>query len=130
MLQYCLWDHFKELESMPLIRSMHLAKFTAEMIGSFSLSLAVLKVVDLNDIVHLTPKRIMHFRMLFEALFEFPNKLVWNIFTRIAVTPEYEALRSGIVFFIGKYVVTSQKFLENMFKMAKKALNNIEGVVL
>lgn len=115
---------------MPLIRSMHLAKLTAEMIGSFSLSLAILKIVDLNDIVLLTPRRIMHFRMLFEAIFEFPDKLVWNIFTRIAVAPEHEALRSGIVFFISKYVVTSQKSLEKMFKMAKKALNNIEGVIM
>ncbi|KAI3443378.1 hypothetical protein Pfo_000043 [Paulownia fortunei] len=129
-LQYCLWDHFKELESMPLIRSMHLSKFIAEMVASFSLSLAVLKAVELNDAIHLSPKRIMHFRMLFEAIFEFPDKLVWNIFTRIAVTPEYEYLRSGIEFFISKYVVSSQKSLANKFKIAKKALNNVEGVVM
>ncbi|KAL0308259.1 UNVERIFIED_CONTAM: Nucleolar MIF4G domain-containing protein 1 [Sesamum radiatum] len=129
-LQYCLWDHFKELESMPLLRSMHLAKFTAEMVASFSLSLAVLKVVELNDAISLSPKRIMHFRMLFEAMFQFPDKLVWNIFTRIAVTPEYEPLRSGIEFFIRKYVVSSQKSLADKFKLARKALNNAEGVVM
>ncbi|XP_051131471.1 uncharacterized protein LOC127251695 isoform X2 [Andrographis paniculata] len=129
-LQYCLWDHFKELESMPLIRSMHLAKFTAEMVACFSLSLAVLKVVDLNDIISLTPKRIMHFRMLFEAILEFPDKLTWNIFTRIAGAPEHELLRSGILLFIGKYIVTSQKSLEKKFKLAKKALNNVEGVLM
>ncbi|KAK6131650.1 hypothetical protein DH2020_034664 [Rehmannia glutinosa] len=129
-LQYCLWDHFKELESMPLLRSMHLSKFTAEMIASFSLSLAVLKAVELNDVVHLSPKKIMHFRMLFEAIFEFPDKLVWNIFTRIAVTPEYEYLRSGIEFFISKYVVSSQKSLSNKLKIARKALNNVEGIVM
>ncbi|KAG6430421.1 hypothetical protein SASPL_108487 [Salvia splendens] len=129
-LQYCLWDHFKELESMPLLRSMHLAKFTARMIENFSLSLAVLKAVDLSDPANLTSKRIMHFRMLFEAIFEFPDKKVWNIFTRIAVTPEYEALRSGIELFISKYVVSSQKSLASKFKIAKKALNNIEGLVM
>ncbi|KAK6147398.1 hypothetical protein DH2020_018310 [Rehmannia glutinosa] len=129
-LQYCLWDHFKELESMSLLRSMHLSKFTAEMIGSFSLSLAVLKAVELNDVVHLNPKKIMHFRMLFEAIFEFPDKLVWNIFTRIAVTPEYEYLRSGIEFFISKYVASSQKSLANKLKIARKALNNVEGIVM
>ncbi|KAK6139786.1 hypothetical protein DH2020_026462 [Rehmannia glutinosa] len=127
---YCLWDHFKELESMSLLRSMHLSKFTAEMIGSFSLSLAVLKAVELNDVVHLSPKKIMHFRMLFEAIFEFPDKLVWNIFTRIAVTPEYEYLRSGIEFFISKYVASSQKSLANKLKIARKALNNVEGIVM
>ncbi|CAA0818758.1 MIF4G domain-containing protein / MA3 domain-containing protein [Striga hermonthica] len=129
-LQYCLWDHFKELESMSLMRSMHLSKFTAEMIASFSLSLAVLKAVDLNDPMHLTSKRIMHFRMLFEAIFEFSDKIVWNIFTRIAVTPEYEHLRSGLEFFIRNYVVNGQKPLANKFKTAKKALNNIEGVLM
>ncbi|KAK9714580.1 hypothetical protein RND81_06G105200 [Saponaria officinalis] len=66
--KYCLWDQFRELESMSLLRSMHLAKFVADMLAGFSLSLAVLKVVDLVDVTHLTSKRIMHFRMLFEAI--------------------------------------------------------------
>lgn len=129
-LQYCLWDHFKEMESMELIRSMHLSKFISEMLASFSISIAVLKVVDFHDIHQLTPKRIMHFRMLFEAIFAFPDRIIWNIFTRIAVTPEYETLRSGIEFFISKYVVSSQKSFAEKFKVAKKALNNVEGTIL
>ncbi|KAA8516887.1 hypothetical protein F0562_017295 [Nyssa sinensis] len=86
-LQYCLWDHFKELESMELIRSMNLSKFVAEMVASFTLSISVLKGVDLSDTAQLTPKRIVHFRMLFEAIFDYSDSLIWNIFTRIAVTP-------------------------------------------
>lgn len=129
-LQYCLWDHFKELDQMQLIRSMHLSKFVAEMVASFSLSLAVLKAIDLTDSSQLTPKRITHFRMLFETILEFPEKLVWNIFTRIAVLPEYESLRDGIVFFIRKYVIEGQKSLSDKFKIAKKALNNVEGVIM
>ncbi|KAL1833356.1 hypothetical protein DCAR_0103447 [Daucus carota subsp. sativus] len=129
-LQYCLWDHFKEMESMELNRSMHLAKFISEMLASYSISLAVLKVVDFHDVHQLTPKRIMHFRMLFEAIFAFPESLVWNMFTRIAVTPEYEPLRSGIKFFIRKYVASSQKSLADKIKVAKKALNNAEGTIL
>ncbi|XP_073035000.1 uncharacterized protein [Primulina eburnea] len=129
-LQYCLWDHFKELDSMPLIRSMHLAKFVAEMVGCFSLSLAVLKAVELNDAIHPTPKRIMHFRVLFEAILEFPDKLIWNVFTRITTIPEYESLRNGIEFFITKYVLSSQSSLTKKFKIARKALLNIEGVVM
>lgn len=129
-LQYCLWDHFKELDSMPLIRSMHLAKFVAEMVACFSLSLAILKAVELNDAIQLTPKRIMHFRVLFEAILEFPDKLVWNVFTRIATIPEYESLRNGTEFFITKYVLSSQHSLTKKFKIARKALHNIEGVVM
>ncbi|GLT36714.1 hypothetical protein SLA2020_110750 [Shorea laevis] len=129
-LQYCLWDQFKELESMPLLRSMHLAKFTTEMVASFNLSLAVLKTADWSDPNMMTPKRIMHFRMLFEAIFEFPDKIIWNMFTRIAVTPELESLRQGIEFFVKEYVLKSNKKVINKFKVAKKALNNSEGVLM
>ncbi|XP_022718852.1 nucleolar MIF4G domain-containing protein 1 [Durio zibethinus] len=129
-LQFCLWDHLKELDSMPLIRSMHLAKFMAEMVASFTLSLAVLKTVEWSNPQMLSPKRIMHFRMLFEAIFEYPDKLIWNMFTRIAVTPELETLRQGMAFFIKEYVVKSTKKVNNKFKVAKKALSNIEGVLM
>ncbi|KAL4377953.1 hypothetical protein GQ457_02G030720 [Hibiscus cannabinus] len=129
-LQYCLWDHFKELDSMPLLRSMHLAKFMAEMVSSFTLSFAVLKTVEWNDPQMLSPKRIMHFRMLFEAIFEYPDKVIWNMFTRIAVTPELETLRQGMEFFIKEYVVKTNKKVNDKFKVAKKALNNIEGVLM
>ncbi|KAJ8421630.1 hypothetical protein Cgig2_021930 [Carnegiea gigantea] len=126
MSGYCLWDQFKELESMPLLRSMHLAKFVAEMITGFTLSLAVLKVVDLIDGSQLTAKRIIHFRMLLEAIFEHPDSVVWNVFTRAAITPELEELRNGLEFFIREYVVTSNKAAGKKFKLAKKALNNAE----
>lgn len=115
---------------MELLRSMHLAKFVAEMISSFNLSLAVLKSVDFSDLMLLTPKRIIHFRMLFEALFEHPDNLVWNIFTRIAVSSELETLRHGIEFFLKEYVVKTDKKLTKKFKVAKKALNNLEGTLL
>lgn len=129
-LQYCIWDHFKELESMSLQRSMHLAKFVAEIIVTFNLSLAVLKSVDLANPVELTPKRIMHFRMLFEAIFEHPENLVWNLFTRIALNPEYEALRDGIKFFVKEYVVKNNKAIYGKFRKAKEALNNAEGLLM
>lgn len=115
---------------MPLIRSMHLAKFVAEMVATFTLSLAVLKTIELGNMKQLTPKRIMHFRMLFEALFEYPDKLIWNIFTRVAITPELESLRHGIEFFIKQYVLNSNKAITEKFKVVKKALNNAEGVLL
>ncbi|KAL9230823.1 hypothetical protein vseg_006122 [Gypsophila vaccaria] len=129
-LQYCLWDQFRELESISLLRSMHLAKFVADMLAGFSLSLAVLKVVDLVDVTHLTSKKIMHFRILFEAVFEHPNNIVWNMFTRVAVTPELEDLRNGMEFFIREYVVKINKDFSPKFKLAKKALNNVEGVLM
>ncbi|THG03022.1 hypothetical protein TEA_013152 [Camellia sinensis var. sinensis] len=127
---YCLWDHLKGLESMQLMRSMHLSKFVAEMVTSFTLSLAVLKAVDFSDTTQLTPKRIKHFQMLFEAIFEHPDSLVWNVFTRIAGSPKYESLRNGVEFFINKYVVGNENSLARKFKIAKKAFTNIEGVLM
>ncbi|KAJ4978036.1 hypothetical protein NE237_008816 [Protea cynaroides] len=129
-LQYCLWDHFKELESTELIRSMNLARFVAEMLASFSLSLSVLKAVELSNPNLLTPKRIMHFRMLFEAIFEYSDAMVWNIFTRVALTPELDSLRNDIEFFIKQYMVNTNKTLSTKFKIARKALNNVHGVLM
>ncbi|PKI69186.1 hypothetical protein CRG98_010453 [Punica granatum] len=129
-MQFCFWDHFKKLEEMALQRSMHLAKFVAEMVTSFTLSLAVLKTVDFSDPEQLNPKRIMHFRMLFESIFEHPESLIWNVFSRIAVVPELEPLRYGIEFFIKEYVLRSNKGFAAKFKVMKKALNNVEGILM
>ncbi|PKI55378.1 hypothetical protein CRG98_024229 [Punica granatum] len=115
---------------MALQRSMHLAKFVAEMVTSFTLSLAVLKTVDFSDPEQLNPKRIMHFRMLFESIFEHPESLIWNVFSRIAVVPELEPLRYGIEFFIKEYVLRSNEGFAAKFKVMKKALNNVEGVLM
>ena len=115
---------------MQLIRSMNLARLVAELVASFTLSIAVLKSVDLNDIRQLTPKRIMHFRMLFEAMFEYSNKVVWNVFTRVAVAPELEILRQGIEFFMKEYLVKVNKAASEKFKIVRKALNNAEGILM
>ncbi|XP_065852430.1 uncharacterized protein [Euphorbia lathyris] len=129
-LQFCIWDQYNELESMQLLRSLHLAKFVAEMVASFAVSLSVVKKVELMEAGQLTPKTIMHFRMFFEAIFAYPDKLVWNMFTRIAIDPDLEILRSGIDFFIKEFVVKSNKAIVNKFKITKKALNNLEGVLM
>ncbi|GJM88462.1 hypothetical protein PR202_ga04525 [Eleusine coracana subsp. coracana] len=131
-LQYCIWDHFKELDNMELSRSMNLAKLVAEMLANFTLSLATLKVVNLANPVEMTPERIAHFQMLFETLLERNDALVWNVFTRIAGLPELEILREGIVLFIRQYVVTNDasKDLASKFKIAKKALDNAAGVLI
>ncbi|CAN6465028.1 unnamed protein product [Victoria cruziana] len=132
-LQYCIWDHFKQLDSMELRRSVNLARFVAEMLASFSLSLALLKVVEFSDPKTLTPKRVMHFRLLLESIFEYADDQIWNIFTRIAGIPELEALREGIQFFLKRYVVgmATEKgpFLVRQFKIAKKALHNVAGIL-
>uniref|UniRef100_A0A0E0KYF9 MI domain-containing protein n=1 Tax=Oryza punctata TaxID=4537 RepID=A0A0E0KYF9_ORYPU len=130
-LQYCIWDHFKELDNMELNRSMNLAKLVAEMLANFTLSLATLKVVK-NLALEVIPKRIIHFRMLFETLLQKDDAVVWNAFTRIAGLPELEILRDGIVLFIKQHVIAkgTGKDLASKFKIAKKALDNTAGVLM
>uniref|UniRef100_A0A0E0DLZ3 MI domain-containing protein n=2 Tax=Oryza TaxID=4527 RepID=A0A0E0DLZ3_9ORYZ len=130
-LQYCIWDHFKELDNMELNRSMNLAKLVAEMLANFTLSLATLKVVK-NLAVEVIPKRTIHFRMLFETLLQKDDAVVWNVFTRIAGLPELEILRDGLVLFIKQHVIAKDtgKDLASKFKIAKKALDNTAGVLM
>lgn len=109
---------------------MNLARFVAEMLASFSLSLAVLISVDLSNPKQLTPKRVMHFRMLFEFIFDKPDALLWNIFSRIAAVPEFEMLRNNLEFFVKHYVASTSKSAAGKFKIAKKALNNVSGVLM
>ena len=125
-IQYCIWDHYTELESMPLIRSMHLAKLVAEMVSSFTLSLAALKKADLHDTTQLTARKIMHFKIFFEAVFECADNVIWNIFKRIAGSEQYETLRTGIKFFIDSYVLTGNKKFAGKYKIAKKAFKSVE----
>ncbi|CAM0147570.1 unnamed protein product [Urochloa decumbens] len=131
-LQYCIWDHFKELDNMEPSRSMNLAKLVAEMLSNFTLSLATLKVVNLANPVEMTQERIAHFQMLFETLLQKEDALVWNVFTRIAGLPELEILRDGIVLFIKQHVIAEDtgKDLASKFKIAKKALDNTAGVLM
>jgi nucleolar MIF4G domain-containing protein 1 len=130
--QYCIWDHFKELDNMEPNRSTNLAKLVAEMLSNFTLSLATLKVVNLANPVEMTPERITHFQMLFETLLWKDDALVWNVFTRIAGLPELEMLRDGIVLFIKQHVIAedTRKDLASKFKIAKKALDNTAGVLM
>ncbi|XP_047308607.1 nucleolar MIF4G domain-containing protein 1 [Impatiens glandulifera] len=131
-LQNCILDHFKQLDSMQLIRSKNLSKLVAEVVASFILSLAILKRVDFTDPISLTPRRIIHFRMLFETIFDYPDSVVWNIFTRLAGSPDCEILRQGIEYFVKTYLLGHDNniSLATKFKLAKKALNNAEGVLM
>lgn len=117
---------------MELNRSMNLTRFVAEMLCNFSLSLSALKAVDLSSPTELTPKRVMHFRMLFESIFNYSDAAVWNIFTRIAGISDLEMLRNSLIFFIRQYVVVvnNQQALAAKFKIAKKALSNAAGVLM
>ncbi|XP_076954646.1 uncharacterized protein LOC143629188 [Bidens hawaiensis] len=125
-LQYCIWDQYTELESMEEMRSTHLVKFVAEMVSSFTHTLAVLKKADLHDTTKLGTRKIEHFKKFFETVFVYADNLVWNTFKRIGGSPQYESVRSGIEFFIERYVIGNEKQHIGKYKIAKKALKSVE----
>ncbi|BBN14494.1 nucleolar MIF4G domain-containing protein 1 [Marchantia polymorpha subsp. ruderalis] len=138
-MQYCLWDHFKQLDSMELRRSANLARFLGHLISSGSLSLSVLKAVDFADPRVMTPKVVMHFRIFLESLLtEYTDEKVWNSFSRIAPSPKFQELRDGLVLFFHQYMKSarvqekegSAGLLALRLKLAKKALKNVAGVLL
>ncbi|KAK8946199.1 hypothetical protein KSP40_PGU008551 [Platanthera guangdongensis] len=131
--KYCLWDHWKEIDSMESERSSKLASFVAEMLRTSSISLSALKSANLMDPSQLTPSRIMHFQSLFETLFEKNDEAaLWNMFTRVAASPELESLRSSLIFFVKQYVVienSGNPLMAQKFGIAKKALHNVAGIL-
>ena len=134
-MQYTLWDHLKQLETMDTRRSMNLARLTASLIGEFSISLAVLKVIDFVDIQKLTPKLLLHCRILFEYLLsKFSNEVLWSVFSRIASTAELADFRDGISLYLNqrfsKQVKNSEDgdLLVKSCKLAKKALANVTNL--
>uniref|UniRef100_A0A7I4D9X4 MI domain-containing protein n=1 Tax=Physcomitrium patens TaxID=3218 RepID=A0A7I4D9X4_PHYPA len=133
--QYCLWDHLKQLDSMELRRSTNLARLTAALIGSSSISLSVVKVIDFVDIQKLTPKVLLHFRIMFEYLLgEYSNEVVWKAFSRIASSAELTGLKDGIAIFLHQRFLKQVKSSENSdilvkrCKLAKKALANVQNL--
>ncbi|CAM6129838.1 unnamed protein product [Calypogeia fissa] len=140
-LQYCLWDHFKQLDTMELRRSANLARFLAHMIGLYSLSLAVLKAVDFTDPSVMTAKVVMHFRIFLETLLtEYSEEVIWNCFSRVAAPPNLATFRDGLALFLHRHIKQSvggnhgdkevKRILGSRYRLAKKGLANIAGVVL
>ncbi|KAM7273148.1 hypothetical protein ACFE04_027812 [Oxalis oulophora] len=61
---------------------------------------------------------------------KFTLQVVWNIFTRVAITPELETLRDCMELFIKEHVLKSSKNMNKKFKLVRKALGNVEGVLM
>ncbi|KAL2620402.1 hypothetical protein R1flu_000607 [Riccia fluitans] len=136
--QYCVWDHFKQLDTMELRRNANLARFLAHLISSGALSLSVLKAVDFADPRVMTPKVVIHFRILLESLLtEYSDDEVWSSFSRLAASDKFQELRDGIVLFFHQYMKSprveedgSAGLLAIRIKLAKKALKKVAGVLL
>ncbi|BDA46714.1 Suppressor of glycerol defect protein 1 [Coccomyxa sp. Obi] len=65
-LQFCLWDHFKQLDEGDVRRLANLARLTSMLIASKALPLSVVKVVDFTEAM--TARQLLFWRALFEEL--------------------------------------------------------------
>jgi len=136
-MQYCLWDHLKQLDSMDLRRSRNLAELTASLIGLHSISLSVVKVIDFVDIQKLTPKVLLHFRILFEYLLsKHSDEDLWKVFSRVASTAELAGLKDGLSVFLHQRFSKQLKkgdsedgdLLVRRCSLARKALANVTNL--
>ena len=141
-LQYCLWDHFKQLSAMETRRIMNLAHLLADLVGNFVVSLSVLKVIEFSDMRTMTPKVILHFRIFFKIfLTKYDDEVVLSAFKRIASTPELEGLRVKLSVFLHQHLVKGlvqasdsgisddeRMMLMRRFAMVKKAMESNSSV--
>ncbi|KAH7427309.1 hypothetical protein KP509_10G038400 [Ceratopteris richardii] len=136
-LQYCLWDHFKQLGSMETRRLANLAHLLADLIATFSLSLAVLKVVEFGDSKAMIPRAILFYSITLKVLLTaYSDDVVRNVFARIATSQELEGLRLKLSVFLCQHVMKGlQKKESNLsdknnllllkrFALAKKAMTS------
>ncbi|MCO5609437.1 hypothetical protein L7F22_063663 [Adiantum nelumboides] len=127
-LQYCLWDHFKQLGSMETRRLANLAHLLADLIATFSLSISVLKVVEFADLKTMTPKAILFYCITLRVLLTaYNDEVVRNVFLRIASAQELEGLRLKLSVFIHQHLMkgVADKDSECLIKriaLAKRAM--------
>ncbi|KAK3264051.1 hypothetical protein CYMTET_27182 [Cymbomonas tetramitiformis] len=96
-VQYAAWDHFKQLDDMEVRRLTNLARLLAGLVLEFSLSLAVLKVVDFS---RLSSKQIFFYRIFFEQILLADEELLTRVLQRIASAGNLAPLRDGIQLFL------------------------------
>eukprot|EP00898_Chlorokybus_atmophyticus_P001124 jgi/Chlat1/2011/Chrsp158S02301 len=134
--QYCFWDHFKQLSGMELRRAANLGRLIAHMVGSFAISLAVLKTQDLVDTVSMSPRGVLCFRVVFEHLLtDYDDETVRGVFGRVAGQPTLAPLRDGVSVFIIQHVLIPRVLqglsseqaaeMKRRWKLGKKAMTDI-----
>jgi hypothetical protein len=79
--QFLLWDEFKRISTLTPHVIHHMARFYSFLIGKFSLSLSILKVLDF---AHLSSFHIFFLRTLFCSLLcEFDGEVLSSVFQRL-----------------------------------------------
>ena len=103
-LQYCLWDHFKEVVGMDVRRMTNLARLTASSISSLALPLTMLKAVDFAEV--LSAREVLFWRLFFENCLGGckTDADVASIFARIASQQQLGSLKIALGAFLKRTV--------------------------
>ncbi|CAL8471329.1 g10871 [Coccomyxa elongata] len=98
-LQFCLWDHFKQLDEGDVWRLANLARLTSMLIASKALPISVVKVVDFTDAM--TARQLLFWRALFEELLVSckSTAATGELFAKLGGTG-LASLRSGLTIFL------------------------------
>jgi len=95
------------MDDLQLLEISNLAQFLAMLIGSFSLSLSMLKVVEFH---RLGSKSILFFRIFFRTLFtKTESSDLENVFQRIAEKSDFSIVRQNILFFLNTAFLTKEE---------------------
>ncbi|KAI4872596.1 hypothetical protein NFI96_016485, partial [Prochilodus magdalenae] len=103
--QFCLWDKFKDLESLSTSSFSNLVRMVTHLLQKNSLSLSVLKAIEFGE---LDKPRVKFLRQVLSKLLQQlePEDLV-QIFGRISGIPKLEMLREGLKLFIRHFLLRS-----------------------
>lgn len=103
-LQYCLWDHFKEVPGMDVRRMTNLARLTAAAIASFTLPATILKAVDFAEV--LSARETLFWRLFFEHCFAGckTDADVATIFAKIGTQQQLGTLKIALGAFLMRSV--------------------------
>ncbi|PSC75596.1 nucleolar MIF4G domain-containing 1 [Micractinium conductrix] len=103
-LQFCMWDHLKDLEGLEVRRLTNLARLLASVLASGALPSTMLKVVDFS--AALTAREVMFWRICFQHLLATCKTAddCTLLFRRIAAVKELKSLRLALAAFFRRSV--------------------------
>ncbi|XP_042882269.1 nucleolar MIF4G domain-containing protein 1 homolog [Penaeus japonicus] len=136
LVQFALWDKFKELEDLKQREIANLAKFLSHLIGEDAVNLSVLKTISFMEVEGQT---VSFLRQLLISLLLHPAgaNTVENIFSQLSLSPKLRLLRQSLRIFIIKFLSSKKQsedpnhqLLSRRIEMATEILNKGGGVLL
>lgn len=136
LIQFALWDKFKELEDLKQREIANLAKFLSHLIGEDAVNLSILKTISFMEVEGQT---VSFLRQLLISLLLHPAgaDTVDKIFSQLSLSPKLRLLRQSLRIFIFKFLSSKKQsddpnhqLLSRRIEMATEILNKGGGALL